>query len=232
MPDRSALPKHIQICELLIREIGAGRLRDGEKLPPERQMASALGASVGTLRKALARMTEDGLLERVQGSGNYVRNTGTKGGVYAMFRLELPNGGGLPGARVLDVAKKRKPPELPEFGRSDQGTRVRRQRFLNDEPIAIEEIWLDGSLGALRPEEISESLYRTYQKQLDLWILRAEDRVGIGQVPDWAPIEFGVRPGATVGYVERFSWADTDIPIEYSQSWFDPDRARYVQRMN
>ena len=137
MPDRSALPKHIQICELLIREIGAGRLREGEKLPPERQMATNLGASVGTLRKALARMTEDGLLERIQGSGNYVRNTKKTGGVYAMLRLELPTGGGLPGSRVLDVKPMEKPSELPKFGTSDHGTRIRRQRFLNKEPIAV-----------------------------------------------------------------------------------------------
>jgi GntR family transcriptional regulator len=232
MSDRSALPKHIQICELLIREIGAGRLRNGEKLPPERQMATALGASVGTLRKALARMTKQGLLERVQGSGNYVRNTGSTGSVYAMFRLELPGGGGLPGADILDVTKIKKTPDLPEFGGSDQGTRIRRQRFLNDTPIAMEEIWLDGTLGTLRPDAISESMYRTYQKQLGLWIRRAEDRVGIGLVPDWAPQGFGKQPGLPVGYVERFSWADSDLPVEYSQTWFDTDRARYVQRMN
>ncbi|MGY9053646.1 MAG: GntR family transcriptional regulator, partial [Rhodobacterales bacterium] len=30
------LPKYIQISELLIRDIGAGRLMDGERLLPER----------------------------------------------------------------------------------------------------------------------------------------------------------------------------------------------------
>ncbi|MEC9403613.1 MAG: GntR family transcriptional regulator, partial [Pseudomonadota bacterium] len=34
----TALPLYVQISELLIRDIAAGRLIDGERLPPERDM--------------------------------------------------------------------------------------------------------------------------------------------------------------------------------------------------
>ena len=84
-----ALPIYVQIAELLTRDIVAGRLIDGERLPPERDMAAERGVSVGTLRKALAVMSEKGLVERVQGAGNYIRASGDTGTVYAMFRLEL-----------------------------------------------------------------------------------------------------------------------------------------------
>ncbi|MEL6700823.1 MAG: GntR family transcriptional regulator, partial [Pseudomonadota bacterium] len=72
MDDRGTLPKHLQIGEMLVREIASGRLADGARLPSERQMASELNVAVGTLRRALDDLTERGLLERVQGSGNYV----------------------------------------------------------------------------------------------------------------------------------------------------------------
>ena len=49
-----SLPKFIQLSEMLIREIAAGHLTDGARLPPERNMADDLGVAVGTLRKALA----------------------------------------------------------------------------------------------------------------------------------------------------------------------------------
>ena len=61
-----------------------------------------------------------------------------------MFRLELTTGGGLPTADILEVAAVEKPADLPVFGTADHGTRVRRLRFLNRIPIAVEEIWLDG----------------------------------------------------------------------------------------
>ncbi len=73
MATGSALPKYIQISEMLIRDIAAGRLGDGMRLPPERDMAKSLDISVGTLRKALADLESKGALRRLQGSGNYVQ---------------------------------------------------------------------------------------------------------------------------------------------------------------
>jgi len=71
MARSQALPKYIQVSEMLIREIAAGHLSDGARLPPERDMAVGLDISVGTLRKALADLEDKGMLERVQGSGNF-----------------------------------------------------------------------------------------------------------------------------------------------------------------
>ena len=103
MSDTHALPKYVQISELLIRDIQAGRLVDGERLPPERDMAANLGISVGTLRKSLEELTALGLLDRVQGSGNYICAQEDTQSVYAFFRVELIEGGGLPTAELLSV---------------------------------------------------------------------------------------------------------------------------------
>ncbi|WP_422375693.1 GntR family transcriptional regulator [Roseibium sp.] len=227
----NALPLYVQISELLIRDIAAGRLIDGERLPPERDMAEELGISIGTLRKALADLTEKGLLERIQGSGNYIRQGGTQASVYAMFRLELLSGGGLPRADILTVDRMAKPGELPAFGTSNEGTRIRRLRYLNDVTIAVEEIWLDGNAGVVKRDLLSDSLYRYYQKQLGFWISHAEDRVTIGALPDWTPEAFQKPAGTITGYIERYSWADRPEAVEYSRTWFDTDRAHYVQRL-
>ncbi len=72
MPERqrpTALPKYVQIAEMLIREIAAGRLVDGARLMPEREMAEGLGIGVGTVRKALVLLAAKQSLERVQWSG-------------------------------------------------------------------------------------------------------------------------------------------------------------------
>ncbi|WP_170439852.1 GntR family transcriptional regulator [Ruegeria arenilitoris] len=227
----NALPIYVQIAELLIRDIAAGRLIDGERLPPERDMAAQLNVSVGTLRKSLAELEKKGMLERIQGSGNYVRETGTQNSVYAMFRLELPEGGGLPRADILSVDHLDKPADLPDFGTSRRGSRVRRMRYLNDTIIAVEEIWLDDSAGLIDRLLLSDSLYRYYQQQLGFWITRAVDRVSVGRLPDWTPAHFTRPAGETVGYIERFSWSERPEPVEFSKTWFDPDRATYVQRL-
>ncbi|MEP2642791.1 GntR family transcriptional regulator [Roseobacter sp.] len=227
---RADLPKYIQLSELLIRDIDTGRLLDGERLPPERQMAATLGTSIGTLRKALANLEQKGLLERVQGSGNYVRKPGKAAGLYAMFRLELPEGGGLPTADVITIGLCAKPDDLPAFGASVRATRIRRLRYLNDIAIAVEEIWLDASAGTLGADMLGDSLYQTYLEVLGFWITRAEDRVGISALPDWTPAPFG-KPGTPCGYIERFSWSAGPIPIEFSRTWFDTTKSIYVQRL-
>lgn len=231
MPPLAALPKHMQISEVLIRDITAGRLAEGARLPPERELAVQMGTSVGTLRKALAHLTEQGLLHRIQGSGNYVRKGGPAAGVYAMFRLERRTGGGLPRAEMLHQDQVTKPRDLPEFGRADTATRFRRLRYLDDQPIAVEEIWLDGGAGNLAEGALSESLYRSYAARLGLTIQRAEDRVRFDPFPDWTP-ERLAAPGAMAGFVERFAWAGPGPAVEYSRTWFDGTRAHYVQRLS
>lgn len=227
-----SLPVYLQISEMLIRDIGSGRLRDGERLPPERDMAASLSISVGTLRKALGELEKQSLLERVHGSGNYVRASGNPSGVYAFFRLELEEGGGLPTADVLDIERLPKPDDLPSFGVSPDGHRIRRLRSLGGKPAAVEEIWLDSSyVERLNRDAISESLYLYYRQALNLWITRVEDRVGVGRVPDWAPEAFGQPVGAPAGLVERLSFAKDGTAAEYSRNWFDADKARYVTRM-
>lgn len=232
MPNQNALPLYIQLSEMLIREIAAGRLMDGERLPPERDMATELGTSVGTLRKALSDLTEKGLLERVQGSGNYIRAKADADSVYAFFRVERIGGGGLPTAQVLSVDRLEKPADLPEFGTSRYGHRIRRLRSLGGVPAVLEEIWLDGSYAEeITREDLSESLYLFYRTQLALWITRAEDQLTLDQVPNWAPSDFAPQQGEPCVMAERISWAQDGARAEVSRNWIDTNVARYVARI-
>jgi len=227
----SALPLYVQISERLIREIAAGHLVDGARLPPEREMAAELGIAVGTLRKALRELEAKGLLERVQGSGNYIRSKGEVESVYAFFRIELATGGGLPSAEVLSVKRLDKPKAAPGFGPSAQADRIRRLRRLDGQIVALEEIWLDGAHDPLREEDLSDSLYLTYRDRLGIVIASVEDRVGAADVPSWAEPAFGPQPGTLCGFIERVSRVADGAPVEYSRTWFDHDRARYVARL-
>ena len=227
----TALPIYLQVSELLIREIAVGRLVDGQRLPPERDMAKQHGITVRTLRKSLAELTKRGLLESRQGSGNYIRSNTQAQSIYSMFRLELIAGGGLPTAQFLDIRSMDKPDDLVPFGTASDATRIRRLRFLNQTPIAVEEIWLDGACGTVVEDQVSDSLYRYYQTKLGFWITRATDTVSIGKTPDWAPAGFGVGAGEVTGFIERLSWAQGPDAVEYSRTWFDTTCAHYVQRL-
>lgn len=228
----SSLPLYVQIAERLIRDIAAGRLVDGARLPPERELAGQMGTTVTTLRKSLDVLVDKGLLERIQGSGNYIKHNKSVRSLYSMFRLELPSGGGLPTARVQSVTRCAKPQDLPLISDAKEATCIKRHRYLDDQFIAVEEIWLDGRAGVLSAAQVSDSLYHTYSTQLGLWISRAEDRVSVAPRPQMAPETFAPKHRDLLGYIERLSWAQDDSPIEFSRTWFDPARAIYIQRLS
>lgn len=232
MPSPAPLPRYRQISDMLIRDIAAGRLADGERLPPERQLAETLGIAVGTLRHAIADLAERGLIRRVQGSGNYVCGQPGVDNAYAFFRLELPEGGGLPTARVLEVTYCADPAGPLKSGFECHAHRIRRLRFLSGRPAAVEDIWLDAAHDRrFHAEDLLPSLYLFYRQKLGIVITRVEDRIGIGPAPAWTPVDFGVTAGTLLPYVRRLAWDDTGRMVETSHNWINPAHAHYVARL-
>lgn len=65
-------PKYRRVCDHLNTEIQSGRLGPGQALPPEVKLAETLSMSRNTVRQALGKLEEDGVIERVQGRGTFV----------------------------------------------------------------------------------------------------------------------------------------------------------------
>src|ERR1700754_4520147 len=68
-----AAPSLVDSAEQALHNwLAAGRYRQGDRLPPEHEVAAMLGVSRGTLRSALQRLEESGEIVRRQGSGTFV----------------------------------------------------------------------------------------------------------------------------------------------------------------
>ncbi|MFE3655940.1 GntR family transcriptional regulator [Streptomyces sp. NPDC059165] len=62
------------IADDLRNQISTGRIKAGERLPSEAQLASHYSVSTPTLRSALAVLQGEGLVEKIHGKGNFVRH--------------------------------------------------------------------------------------------------------------------------------------------------------------
>ncbi|WP_088811070.1 MULTISPECIES: PLP-dependent aminotransferase family protein [unclassified Listeria] len=65
-------PFYLQLVQLVEAKISSGELLPGEKLPPERKLASELGVNRSTVARAFDELKASGVLVAVQGSGTHV----------------------------------------------------------------------------------------------------------------------------------------------------------------
>jgi DNA-binding transcriptional MocR family regulator len=68
----SAGPKYLGIVEALAADLGAGRLSAGDRLPPQRAIAAALGVDLTTVTRAFNVARSRGLIEATTGRGSFI----------------------------------------------------------------------------------------------------------------------------------------------------------------
>jgi DNA-binding LacI/PurR family transcriptional regulator len=95
-PNLEALPKHERLRAYLLSELDAGRLRPGDALPTELELANSAGMARNTVRQALAGLERSGLISRVRGRGTFVHEAARqrlKSGL-DIFALVIPEARG------------------------------------------------------------------------------------------------------------------------------------------
>ena len=69
----SKVPLYVQLYESIKAAIQSGQLKDKDKLPPEEVLAETFDISRPVIRQAYRALHEEGLIDRFQGRGSYVR---------------------------------------------------------------------------------------------------------------------------------------------------------------
>ena len=86
--------------------IASGEWREGDRLPPERQLCQDFGVSRATLRQALGELEERGLISRHQGRGTFVTRPRVQLPIVGVFSIRdaMEAHGMTMTTRVLNVA--------------------------------------------------------------------------------------------------------------------------------
>jgi GntR family transcriptional regulator len=142
-----ARPSLVDDTEQALRAwLATGSHRQGDRLPPELELASMLGVSRGTLRTALDRLEDTGEITRRQGSGTYVgkvvRPTAFHEGLEVLrpySELAARRGVALT-VRDLEIAEQRLGSEVGEAFGLDPETpawTISRTILADREPVAV-----------------------------------------------------------------------------------------------
>jgi GntR family mannosyl-D-glycerate transport/metabolism transcriptional repressor len=215
-----------QIADAIREKIGNGEYKVGEALPTEAQLREEFSVSRVTVRQALKLLIENGELESVQGSGTYVKaskvnydiyhqtsfnekwahlNVATHSEVIA-FEITLPN---LTMADNLNITE------------DDRIFYIKRVRFLDDNPITVEETWMPLDLFPdLTYEVMRNSKYDYIENQKGMVIDRSEQEIVPILPPQNISELLGIDPSQPIIEKRTRSYLLDGTVFEYSRNYF------------
>lgn len=147
MPKNAAekSPLYKQVEQYLTQQIYSGRWPGDAALPNEWGLAAEIGVSQGTVRKALSRLTAQGLLCRQQGVGTFVSGTHPEWGLFPLCDGHDARRTVWPKQEILHIAATHAPPAVRDNLNLEAGERVWHVQTLwrkSHQPVAFDEAWL------------------------------------------------------------------------------------------
>jgi GntR family transcriptional regulator len=216
----------------------AGRYREGDRLPPEHDLARMLGISRGTLRSALERLAARGEIVRRQGSGTYVgRLTSTSTIGERLERLEPYSS--LAARRGLKLSCRELSIELApvadtiarELGLAPivQAVTISRTLVAGEAPVAVMLDVVHPTVELPKLERLRAAL-EGGQMVLDVLIetglaitfARTSILPRLLSGRDGAGRELGVRGATAVLQLEEVVYVGAEQPIAFSRDLFAP----------
>jgi DNA-binding GntR family transcriptional regulator len=163
-------PLYEQVYRLISDAIASGRFQPGDRLPTERAFSTRLGVSRATVRRALRRLIDEGVIEAAVGRGSFVRSAVLTEPPNALMSFtELAQARDLtPGTRVLRHGVRQVTPEEASVFDLDvqaQLFELERLRLLDGAPVAVDRGRIPLAVAPMLPELdlVQASIYATLE---------------------------------------------------------------------
>lgn len=227
-------PLYLQVTGAIKERIAANTWQHDEMISSENELSAAFGISVGTVKKALGVLVEEGVLYRRQGKGTFVARPDFNRSFLRFFRYgrEGDSAPVVPTSRVIASGIETAPKAAREalgISARAQVIRIRRIRLLDRTPFILETIFLPyGRFKGFETVDISrELLYPIYARDYGFPVTRADEFLR----PEIADAEtgrhLGIDPGAAVIQIDRIAYTHGDVPVEFRSGLGRGDRFRY-----
>jgi GntR family transcriptional regulator len=228
---------YVQIEEELAERIRTGMLRPGDRIPPERELAEQMQVSRMTVRQALGRLADRGLLVRERGRGTFVSEPKL---IQSLSRLngfydQMISQGILPSSRLLsgqEVLASAAVAQVLDLRIGEPLYKVVRLRLGGGVPLALETSFFPARLvpGLLDYDLERHSIYRLMERY-DARPVRATQSLEPVPARDQEADALEVPAGSPLMLVERIAWDTQDRPVEYAKDIYRGDRSRFVAEL-
>jgi GntR family transcriptional regulator len=229
---RGGVPLYVQIREALSEEIAG--MQPGSAVATENELERRFGVSRITVRKAIDDLVVEGLLERQQGRGTFVRDRKLTHELNKItsWTEQLKTLGYEPGTTHAEravVEPPRRVSNILRLGEGERVVRLRRLRLADNLPVSIMVNYLPEDLvpGLVDFGVEHESLYEHLESSYGLVPATAIDTVEAREADEQEAELLKIEPWSPVISVTRIGHLDDGTPLEVALVTSRGDKYQY-----
>ncbi len=222
-----------QIAAQLRSRILSGQYDPTGKLPSEAELCSLFRVSRVTVRQALGKLTDEGVVERKQGKGTYASGKKVRHGLDSLrsFHESLVLQGLKPEMRLISKEVVPLPESLrPLFGaRLKKCLLLERLHLVDNEPIAFGRSHLPAKLKAVSWNDAQRQPNYTMLKAVTgNSVARADIAIRAQPADKQMAQLLKVKIGAALMVMVRTSYFATDVCCDQSTFFIRPERYEFI----
>ncbi len=226
------VPLYFQIKNVIAEQIREGRLASGELLPSEHALMQMFNVSRATIRQALGELEIEGLIERRQGVGTFVKAKKIEPEIIKLtsFSEDMKSRGFKPGSKTIEVENILPDGQIMNYLGLSAKTPVwcvRRLRFANDEPIGLQYLYIPPWV-EIDPQELMnlQSYYELLSRK-GIKLAHASELLIARNATKREAELLNIKAGRSLLVADRITYDTRDVCVEYVQFIYRADRYQY-----
>lgn len=228
---RSKLPYYQQLYEILRGKIARKEWKPGDMIPPESELIDTYQVSRSTVRQVLDILVNEGLIYRERGRGSFIAHLTLEQSMTRIvsFTEDMHQRGFEPSTRVLSAQLVPASKDIAERLQVPIGEPlacVERLRLADGEPMSIEESYLVHRYcpDVLQHDYARHPLREILERDYHIRLVNAKQVIRAIPAPTHLAEYLEVRSRSPLLFVERVSFSQTNLPIEFLRIYYRADR--------
>ncbi len=225
--------KYQRLARQIAQELLGGVWRAQAPLPPEQRLQQRYGASRTTVRRALALLQQQGLLEKGQGRVSRVASPVVVKPLseLADFHTLVRASGKTPQTHVLAYGLSGGSLQTDVYFDAGQGQPVllRRRRLVDRQPVVYQRVYLPHRVwGCLQRRDLENaSLYLLLAQRLNQPVVSVTDVVSACEADAETAQALAVKEGEVLIQADRLGWGAGGDVLEVSRAYVRPSNFQF-----
>lgn len=226
-------PLHEQAERVLRDLIESDEYKSGKLLPKEVELSERLHISRNTLRMAITRLVNEGLLVRKKGVGTKVARKGISVGVknWMSFSQEMR----LLGIEIknyeLHLSLKKPNPEIAGFFEIDENTKclvLERLRGNMENPFVFFVSYFNPAIPLTGEENYIKPLYEMLEQDKGIVVKTSKEEISARLAGETIAQKLEISPSDAILIRKRFVYDEDGVPVEFNIGYYRSDSFTYT----